>query len=205
MKHGSQTLSTIYSSHESSLALLCTWMLDFIFLVGLNIPRGNLVFSININVVFVALSLQHTKNEIIFYIREHSSKIVFYVFHCKTSVLWGYWSYEQTMPMCGLLYLARFPNPTHRLYNACHVFCVWLPIFWWKIIWKQTRRVFGPAPLCIAFHTCVICLPSFISKQHTTSVWNLLQFNPMKYQQQCPAKREVWTNLDPTRPNCGHT
>ena len=26
----------------------------------------------------------------------------------------------------------------------------------------------------------------------------------MTYQQQCPAKREAWTNLDPTRPNRGH-
>ena len=57
--------------------------LDLIFPVGLNIPRGNLVFSININVVFVALSLQHTKNEIIFYIREHYSKIIFMYFIIK--------------------------------------------------------------------------------------------------------------------------
>ena len=26
----------------------------------------------------------------------------------------------------------------------------------------------------------------------------------MTYQQQCPVKREAWTNLDPTRPNRGH-
>ena len=58
-------------------------MLDFIFLIGLNIPRGNLVFSININVVFVALSLQHTKNEIIFYIGEHYSKIISMYFIIK--------------------------------------------------------------------------------------------------------------------------